>query len=89
MQAYRKLEELQKLLPSQNIRYYISQASLEALQREMGVPMHHQNNRLGGKEEDEVEEDLSVSWNSFPLFQQYLYVYFLHICLDEEKLSEF
>ncbi|XP_075890571.1 intraflagellar transport protein 140 homolog [Nelusetta ayraudi] len=59
--AYRKLEELQKLLPAQNIRYYISQASLEALQREMGVPIHRQDNRLGGKEEDEVEEDLSVS----------------------------
>lgn len=61
VQAYRKLEELQKLLPSQNIRYYISQASLEALQREMGVPIYRQDNRLGGKEEDEVEEDLSVS----------------------------
>lgn len=61
MQAYRKLEELQKLLPSQNVRYYISQASLEALQREMGVPVHRQNNRQGGREEDEVEEDLSVS----------------------------
>lgn len=61
MQAYRKLEELQKLLPSQNVRYYISQASLEALQREMGVPMARQNNRLGRTEEDEVEEDLSVS----------------------------
>lgn len=61
VQAYRKLEELQRLLPAQNIRYYISQASLEALQREMGVPIHRQDNRLGGKEEDEVEEDLSVS----------------------------
>lgn len=60
-QAYRKLEELQKLLPSQNIRYYISQASLEALQREMGVVLHRHDNRLAGKEEDEVEEDLSGS----------------------------
>lgn len=61
VQAYRKLEELQKLLPSQNVRYYISQTSLEALQREMGVPVHRQNNRLARTEEDEVEEDLSVS----------------------------
>lgn len=59
-QAYRKLEELQKLLPSQNIRYYISQASLEALQKEMGLPMDRSDRRHNVKEEDEVEEDLNV-----------------------------
>ncbi|XP_040922911.1 intraflagellar transport protein 140 homolog [Toxotes jaculatrix] len=57
--AYRKLEELQKLLPSQNVRYYISQASLEALQKEMGVPMDHADRRHTVKDEDEVEEDLN------------------------------
>lgn len=60
-EAYRKLEELQKLLPSQNIRYYISQASLESLEKEMGVPMKRGDSRHSVKEEDEVEEDLTVS----------------------------
>ncbi|XP_067431653.1 intraflagellar transport protein 140 homolog [Thunnus thynnus] len=59
--AYRKLEELQKLLPSQNVRYYISQASLEALQKEMGITMDRGDRRNSVKEEDEVEEDLNVS----------------------------
>ncbi|XP_074475359.1 intraflagellar transport protein 140 homolog [Sebastes fasciatus] len=58
--AYRKLEELQKLLPSQNVRYYISQASLESLQKEMGMTMDHGDSRHSGKE-DEVEEDLNLS----------------------------
>ncbi|XP_035468905.1 intraflagellar transport protein 140 homolog [Scophthalmus maximus] len=58
--AYRKLEELQKLLPSQNVRYYISQSSLEALQKGMGVPLDC-DRRHSVKEEDEVEEDLDVS----------------------------
>lgn len=61
LQAYRKLEELQKLLPSQNVRYYISQASLEALQKEMGITMDRGDRRNSVKEEDEVEEDLNVS----------------------------
>ncbi|KAK5850713.1 hypothetical protein PBY51_001566 [Eleginops maclovinus] len=59
--AYRKLEELQRLLPSQNVRYYISPASLESLQKEMGVLMDRGDNRPIAKEDDEVEEDLSVS----------------------------
>uniref|UniRef100_UPI003AAE6617 intraflagellar transport protein 140 homolog n=1 Tax=Centroberyx gerrardi TaxID=166262 RepID=UPI003AAE6617 len=58
--AYRKLEELQKLLPSQNVRYYVSQASLEALQKALGVPMGRNDHRDSGREEDEVEEDLSM-----------------------------
>ncbi|KAG7227765.1 hypothetical protein INR49_013559 [Caranx melampygus] len=58
--AYRKLEELQKLLPSQSIRYYISPASLEALQKEMGVSMDHGEHKLNLKEDDEVEEDLNL-----------------------------
>ncbi|XP_031699183.1 intraflagellar transport protein 140 homolog [Anarrhichthys ocellatus] len=60
-EAYRKLEELQKLLPSQNVRYYISQDSLESLEKEMGVPMTRGDSRHSVKEEDEVEEDLTVS----------------------------
>lgn len=48
-------------MPAQNIRYYVSQASLEALQKEMGVPMDDGNSRHSVKEEDEVEEDLNVS----------------------------
>uniref|UniRef100_A0A7N6FI41 Intraflagellar transport 140 homolog (Chlamydomonas) n=1 Tax=Anabas testudineus TaxID=64144 RepID=A0A7N6FI41_ANATE len=59
--AYRKLEELQKLLPTQNVRYYISQTSLEALQKEMGVHLDRGDLGPNVKEDDEVEEDLSVS----------------------------
>ncbi|XP_069011880.1 intraflagellar transport protein 140 homolog [Embiotoca jacksoni] len=59
--AYHKLEELQRLLPSQNVRYYISPASLSALQKEMGVHLDHGDRRHSVKEEDEVEEDLNVS----------------------------
>ncbi|XP_041829697.1 intraflagellar transport protein 140 homolog [Melanotaenia boesemani] len=59
--AYHKLEELQKLLPSQNVRYYLSQASLEALQKKMGIPMEPADHRNSVREEDEVEEDLNIS----------------------------
>lgn len=60
LQAYRKLEALQKLLPSQNVRYYISQESLEALQKALGVHMGQRDRRDSEREEDEVEEDLSL-----------------------------
>uniref|UniRef100_A0A8C7HMP5 Intraflagellar transport 140 n=1 Tax=Oncorhynchus kisutch TaxID=8019 RepID=A0A8C7HMP5_ONCKI len=61
--AYRKLEDLQKLLPSLNISYYVSQGSLDALQRAVGVPLGRGqlsgrgDRRDSGGEEDEVEED--------------------------------
>ncbi|XP_043957554.1 intraflagellar transport protein 140 homolog [Gambusia affinis] len=58
--AYQKLEELQKLLPSQSIRYYISQASLDALQKEMGFPLESGDHKHVLREDDEVEEDLTV-----------------------------
>lgn len=60
LQAYRKLEELQKLLPTQNVQYYISQTSLEALQKEMGVHLDRGDRGHSVKEDDEVEEDLNV-----------------------------
>ncbi|XP_056152909.1 intraflagellar transport protein 140 homolog isoform X2 [Lampris incognitus] len=61
--AYDKLEELQKVLPSPNVNSYISQASLDALQNALGVPLTR--GKLQGRvdhtdsegEEDEVEED--------------------------------
>lgn len=59
-QANRKLEQLQKLLPSQNVSYYISQASLVALQKELGIPMDRGDKIHISKEEDEVEEDLNM-----------------------------
>ncbi|XP_061563720.1 intraflagellar transport protein 140 homolog [Cololabis saira] len=59
--ACRKLEELQKLLPSQNVRYYINQTSLKALQKEMGVLMERGDSRHNVREEDEVEEELNES----------------------------
>uniref|UniRef100_A0AAZ3P1Y4 Intraflagellar transport 140 homolog (Chlamydomonas) n=1 Tax=Oncorhynchus tshawytscha TaxID=74940 RepID=A0AAZ3P1Y4_ONCTS len=61
--AYRKLEDLQKMLPSLNISYYVSQGSLDALQRAVGVPLGRGqlsgrgDRRDSGGEEDEVEED--------------------------------
>ncbi|XP_076007585.1 intraflagellar transport protein 140 homolog [Genypterus blacodes] len=55
--AYRKLEELQKLLPSRNVRYYVSQSSLEALQKAMGVPIGRDDHEDNVKEDDEVEEE--------------------------------
>ncbi|KAM4716079.1 intraflagellar transport protein 140 homolog isoform 1-T3 [Anableps anableps] len=58
--AYQKLEELQKLLPSQSIRYYISQASLDVLQKEMGFPLESGDHKHVLREDDEVEEDLAV-----------------------------
>lgn len=61
LQAYRRLEELQKLLPSQNVRYYVSQASLEALERETGLPAAPRERRHSVREDDEVEEDLNGS----------------------------
>ncbi|XP_068161175.1 intraflagellar transport protein 140 homolog isoform X2 [Antennarius striatus] len=62
--AYRKLEELQRRLPSQNIRYYISPASLQAIQKEVGLPPSLEDgsdHKDIVKEEDEVEEDLNIS----------------------------
>ncbi|KAM4526087.1 intraflagellar transport protein 140 homolog [Fundulus diaphanus] len=58
--AYQRLEELQKLLPSQSIRYYISPASLDALQKELGFPSHSSDHRHVLRDDDEVEEDLTV-----------------------------
>ncbi|XP_041671340.1 intraflagellar transport protein 140 homolog [Cheilinus undulatus] len=57
--ACRKLEELQKLLPGQNVKYYISQASLEALNKHMDPPMDRGDSNHNAREDDEVEEDLS------------------------------
>ncbi|XP_055006428.1 intraflagellar transport protein 140 homolog isoform X2 [Boleophthalmus pectinirostris] len=59
--AYRRLEELQKLLPSQNLRYYINPTSLEALQREMGVILDHSEQKVIMKDDDEVMEELNES----------------------------
>lgn len=49
------------MLPSQSIRSYISQASLNALQKEMGVHLDSDEYKhvLEGND-DEVEEDLTV-----------------------------
>lgn len=62
--AYRRLEELQKLLPPQNLRYYISQASLEALHREMGLTLDRSEQKIimkNNDDDDEVVEELSES----------------------------
>ncbi|KAM9426484.1 intraflagellar transport protein 140 homolog [Pholidichthys leucotaenia] len=59
--AHHKLEELQKFLSPQKVRYHISQASLVALQKELGVQMDFADRRDSVKDDDEVEEDLNVS----------------------------
>ncbi|XP_066546422.1 intraflagellar transport protein 140 homolog [Amia ocellicauda] len=56
--AHRKLEEMQKRLPSVNVSYYISQRSLEALSHAVGLPLGRPGRRdSGGEEEEEVEEE--------------------------------
>uniref|UniRef100_A0A8C5ELC1 Intraflagellar transport 140 homolog (Chlamydomonas) n=1 Tax=Gouania willdenowi TaxID=441366 RepID=A0A8C5ELC1_GOUWI len=60
-EAQCKLEEFQRLQPSQNIKYYISTGSLQALQKEIGLPIEPRVSRDIFKEEDEVEEDLNVA----------------------------
>ncbi|XP_069036914.1 intraflagellar transport protein 140 homolog isoform X2 [Lepisosteus oculatus] len=61
--AYRKLEELQKRLPSVNVSYYVSQRSLEGLHRAVGLPLvrggvlNQGAHGDSGGEEEEVEEE--------------------------------
>lgn len=55
----------------------------------MGVPINRHDNRLSGKEEDEVEEDISVSWSSLTsllllFFKQYIIYIFVYICPANE-----
>ncbi|KAK2820255.1 hypothetical protein Q5P01_023214 [Channa striata] len=61
--AYRKLEELRKLLPVLNVRDYVSQASLKALQQQMGLPLERDDRSPSVGEDDEVEEDLEEDLN--------------------------
>ncbi|XP_012989276.2 intraflagellar transport protein 140 homolog isoform X2 [Esox lucius] len=67
--AYRMLEELQKLLPSLNVSYYVSQGSLAALQSTVGLPMGRGHlsgrgdRRDSGGEDDEVEEEEALESN--------------------------
>ncbi|XP_061911877.1 intraflagellar transport protein 140 homolog [Entelurus aequoreus] len=58
--AYSKLEDLQKLMSSQNITYYVKQANLDALHKQMGFTMDSGDHKYHDKEEDEVEEDLNM-----------------------------
>uniref|UniRef100_A0A8C9SZL0 Intraflagellar transport 140 n=1 Tax=Scleropages formosus TaxID=113540 RepID=A0A8C9SZL0_SCLFO len=60
-EAYHTLEEMTKRVPSLNVAFYVSQRSLEALQRAVGLPpmgvMQDRGNKQdSGDEEDEVEE---------------------------------
>lgn len=57
-QASRKLEELQKHVSSRKVRYYVSPASLKALEKETGLTFNHTDHNPDVNDEDEVEEDL-------------------------------
>ncbi|KAJ7984508.1 hypothetical protein DPEC_G00355540 [Dallia pectoralis] len=67
--AYGLLQELQRLLPSLNISYYVSQGSLAALQSAVGLPMgrgplpSRGERRDSGGEDEEVEEDEALESN--------------------------
>lgn len=56
-QASRKLEELQKHVSTQKVRYYVSPVSLKALEKEMGLTFNHTDHNPEVQDEDEVEED--------------------------------
>ncbi|KAL4622724.1 hypothetical protein GN956_G19824 [Arapaima gigas] len=60
LQAYRTVEEMTKRVPTLNIAFYVSQQSLEALQRAVGLPLTGPKRDRGDKQdsgdEDEVEE---------------------------------
>uniref|UniRef100_A0A674PQ19 Intraflagellar transport 140 n=1 Tax=Takifugu rubripes TaxID=31033 RepID=A0A674PQ19_TAKRU len=56
--ASRKLEELQKHVSSQKVRYYVSPVSLKALEKETGLTFNHTDHNPEVQDEDEVEEDL-------------------------------
>ncbi|XP_077482190.1 intraflagellar transport protein 140 homolog isoform X1 [Stigmatopora argus] len=58
--AFTKMKELLNMIPSQNIKYYVKQASLDALQKHMGFTMNSGDHKHNDKEEDEVEEDLNI-----------------------------
>lgn len=58
LQASRKLEELQKHMSSQKVRYYVSPVSLKALEKEMGLTFNRTDHNSEVQDEDEVEEDL-------------------------------
>lgn len=56
-----KLDELQKHVTPQKVRYYVSPVSLKALQREMGITFGRNERNPEEDEEDEVEEDLNIA----------------------------
>ncbi|XP_041073639.1 intraflagellar transport protein 140 homolog isoform X1 [Polyodon spathula] len=53
--AYRTLEEMRKQLPSLNVNYYVSQRSLEAMQRALGVPLSRGGGLGRGRRDSEGE----------------------------------
>ncbi|RXM27654.1 Intraflagellar transport protein 140-like [Acipenser ruthenus] len=55
--AYRTLEEMRKRLPSLNVNYYVSQRSLEAMQRAVGVPLSRGGGLVRGHRDSEGEEE--------------------------------
>ncbi|XP_030625080.1 intraflagellar transport protein 140 homolog [Chanos chanos] len=59
--AWSRLEELQCLLPSVNVSLYVSQSSLEALQRATGRQLLHSDTQHSAGEEEEVEEDENLN----------------------------
>uniref|UniRef100_A0ABM5F0W3 Intraflagellar transport protein 140 homolog n=1 Tax=Pogona vitticeps TaxID=103695 RepID=A0ABM5F0W3_9SAUR len=67
--AYRYLEELRKKIPCVNLNYYVTQQTIEAVHRGLGIPLSRKpapervrHNSLGDKDlEDEVADEAEAS----------------------------
>lgn len=54
------MEEMQRRLPDSSVAFYVSQRSLDALRRSVGLPSTRDQRRDSGGEEDEVEEAVEL-----------------------------
>ncbi|KAJ6657554.1 hypothetical protein lerEdw1_002269, partial [Lerista edwardsae] len=61
--AYRYLEEMRKKIPCVNLNYYVSQQTIEAVHRGLGIPLNRnvasQRIRHNSMEDKETEEDVA------------------------------
>ncbi|XP_057178232.1 intraflagellar transport protein 140 homolog isoform X2 [Triplophysa rosa] len=62
-QAWSKLEDLRSARPNINLSLYVSQSSLQALQKAAGIrlPYGDTTNKHAGEDEEEVEEDENIN----------------------------
>lgn len=64
-QAYKYLEEMRRRLPAANMSYYVTQQTVDAVHRGLGIPLARMapertrhNSREDPKEGDEVMEEI-------------------------------